>query len=92
MTKVRLQILVEPEVANLFKKMSLATNESVSSLVAGLLLNLAPGLEQSKKMIELAHKMKSDAQEKVSQHLEKTLKIMEMEVEGNQEKIKGLLQ
>jgi acid stress-induced BolA-like protein IbaG/YrbA len=36
--------------------------------------------------------MKSDAQEKVSQHLEKTLKIMEMEVEGNQEKIKGLLQ
>lgn len=88
MAKVRLQALVEPEVADLFQQMSKATNKSVSVLVADLLLTLAPGLEQSLKMLKLAKQVQNNAQVKMTEHLEQTLKLMESEIEKTKKFLK----
>lgn len=92
MAKVRLQALVEPEVADLFQQMSKATNKSVSVLVADLLLTLAPGLEQSLKMLKLAKQVQNNAQGKMTEHLEQTLKLMEAEIEKNKEVFEKMMQ
>lgn len=92
MAKVRLQALVEPEVADLFQQMSKATNKSVSVLVADLLLTLAPGLEQSLKMLKLAKQVQNNAQGKMTEHLEQTLKLMETEIEKNKEVFEKMMQ
>lgn len=92
MAKVRLQALVEPEVADLFQQMSKATNKSVSVLVADLLLTLAPGLEQSLKMLKLAKQVQNNAQGKMTEHLEQTLKLMESEIEKNKEVFEKMMQ
>lgn len=92
MAKVRLQTLVEPEVAELFHQMAEATNESVSALIADLLLTLAPGLEQSLKMLKLAKQVQTNAQGKITQHLEQTLKLMESEVEKSRDTLEKMIQ
>lgn len=92
MAKVRLQTVVEPEVAALFNQMAEATNKSVSALVADLLLTLAPGLEQTLKMLQLAKHVQTQAQGKVTEHLEQTLKLMEAEVAKNKDALEKMLQ
>lgn len=92
MAKVRLQTLVEPEVADLFQQISEATNKSVSALIADLLLTLAPGLEQSLKMLKLAKQVQTNAQGKITQHLEQTLKLMESEVEKSRDTLEKMIQ
>jgi len=92
MAKVRLQTLVEPEVADLFQQMSAATNKPVSALIADLLLTLAPGLEQSLKMLNLAKQVQTNAQGKITEHLEQTLKLMESEVEKSRDTLEKMIQ
>lgn len=92
MAKVRLQTLVEPEVADLFQQMSTATNKPVSALIADLLLTLAPGLEQSLKMLKLAKQVQTNAQGKITEHLEQTLKLMESEVEKSRDTLEKMIQ
>lgn len=92
MAKVRLQTVVEPEVAELFHQMAEATNKSVSALIADLLLTLAPGLEQSLKMLQLAKQVQNNAQGKITKHLEQTLKLMEAEVDKNKNDLEKMMQ
>lgn len=88
--KPRLQVAIEPEVDVLLKEMSEMTGESVSGLVADLLLSLAPALEQSLDAMKMAKNLEQEARDRVAQRLEEMAQIMEEETARNIEKAKKI--
>lgn len=78
--RTRVQLTIEPELGDLLKELAQETNSSLSGLIAELLMELAPVLEKNLELMKMASKIKGSGREKITAHMEATLKIMEEEV------------
>ena len=78
--KTRVQLTIEPELGDLLKEMAVLTGSSLSGLIAELLMEQAPVLEKNLELFKMAAKLKKSGREKITAHMEATLKIMEEEV------------
>lgn len=92
MPKTRIQLTVEPELGDLLKALSKETNSSLSGLIAELLMEMAPVLEKNLELMRMASRLKQSGQAKVRAHMEKTLKVMEQEVEQGMKALDQRLQ
>ncbi len=77
----RIQLSVEPEMYELVRALAEETDTSMSGLVAEYLMEVAPILEKNLQIIRMAKQVKEKGRERVTAHLETTLKVMEEEVE-----------
>lgn len=80
-TMKRIQLSVESELYDLIREISNETGSSMSGLVAEMLMEVAPILEKNLKVIKMAKQVKEKGRERVSAHMEATLKVMEEELE-----------
>lgn len=80
MAMKRIQLSVEPEIYNLVRDLASETDTSMSRTINEFLLEVAPILEKNLQVIRLAKQMKDKGKERVTDHLERTLKLMEDEV------------
>lgn len=85
MAKMRIQLSVEPELGALIRDLADETNESMSGLIADLLMEVAPVLEKNLEMIRAAKKLKDSGRERVKKHMELTIQKMEEELKRAQE-------
>ena len=92
MAKTRIQLTVEPELGDLLKALATETNSSLSGLIAELLMEQAPVLEKNLELFKMAAKLKKSGREKITAHMEATLKIMEQEVEQGMKALDHLTQ
>lgn len=80
-TMKRIQLSVEPELYDLIRELSQETEQSMSGLVAEFLMEVAPIMEKNLQVIKMAKQVKEKGRERVSAHLEATLKLMEDELD-----------
>lgn len=83
-TMKRIQLSVEPEIYELVRALAEETDSSMSGLVAEYLMEVAPILEKNLQVLRMAKQVRDKGRERVTSHLESTLKIMEEELEQMQ--------
>ena len=77
--RTRVQLTIEPELGDLLKALPMKPT-SLSGLIAELLMEMAPVLEKNLELMKMASKIKGSGRERITAHMEATLKIMEEEV------------
>lgn len=80
MAKKKIQVLLDPEVYDLVIALSKATDKPVSPLINSLLVSLAPGLEATLKMAQLAKKMDYETKRGLADRLQGVANEMEKAV------------